>query len=64
MNVCAVITVAMVVLLRDFLPYGIILMCVYQILPSFLTGNLPVSNKSIINQPFSEIFTDVSFISL
>jgi hypothetical protein len=31
MNVCAVITIAMIMLLRDFGPYGIIFMtaCVY-----------------------------------
>jgi hypothetical protein len=45
MNVCVVITVATVMLLRDFAPYGIIfiIVCVYYLIfPSFLTGNLPV----------------------
>jgi hypothetical protein len=40
MNVCVVITVAMVLLLRDFGPYGITLMTVFTILefPVILDG--------------------------
>jgi hypothetical protein len=46
-TVCVVITVAMVMLLRDFVSYGIKLMTVCVcvcvcIFPSFLTGNLLV----------------------
>jgi hypothetical protein len=43
--IVCVIIVAMVMLLRDFGPYGIILMTMsflFQIFPSFLTGNFPV----------------------
>jgi hypothetical protein len=39
MNVCVVITVAMVMLLQDFGPYGILFMTVFLLLsifPSFL----------------------------
>jgi hypothetical protein len=43
-TVCIVITVAMVMLMRDFGPYGIMFVtaCVYcfKIFPSSLTGNL------------------------
>jgi hypothetical protein len=44
MNVCVVITVAMVMLLRDFGPYRIIFVTVYFIsFPAFLTVNLLVN---------------------